>query len=254
MSKLIGIVGGIGPKAGESLHASILANTRAVRDSDHLPVVLYTNPAIPDRSEFIFGDSTDNPAHGIVQSLLRLVEFGAAVLAVPCNTAHSPVIWDVVEADLSGAAEDYELLHIVDLTVDSLVHDHPSTSHVGLLATTGTVATEVYQRALSHRNVRTVLPTELSQGHIHEAIYHPDWGIKAQSSPVTPQAIDALEAAALRMIADGAEAVILGCTEIPLAFPQPDLKAIPLIDSTTVLAREAIRQAAGEMRLVTRPR
>lgn len=254
MSKLIGIVGGLGPKAGEHLHAAILANTRAVRDSDHLPILLYTNPDIPDRTDFLRGESAENPGHQIRRCLMQLVDFGASVLCVPCNTAHAPAIWDVVEAGFPEVARGAELLHIIDLTVNYVVHNYPSTSHVGLLATDGTLESEVYHAALAHHNIRTIVPSAATQRNVHEAIYHPDWGIKARSAPVDPQAVDALESAALRMIADGAEAIILGCTEIPLALNQPDYKGIPLIDSTTVLAREAILRAAGEAKLISRPR
>lgn len=249
MTKIIGIVGGLGPKAGENLHSRILANTRVVRDQDHLPVLLYTNPRIPDRSEFIFGETTQNPADQILQSLRLLYDFGARVLCVPCNTAHAPVIWDVVTTGFADFAGDGELLHIINLTVEHIIKRHPSVSHVGILATTGAVSAEVYQQALAHRNFRPVLPTEAHQRNIQDAIYHPDWGIKAVSSPVTQQATDALEAAAYRMIVDGAEAIIMGCTEIPLALNGNELKGIPLVDSTAVLAREAIRRAAGEAKL-----
>ena len=183
-----------------------------------------------------------------------LVDFGARVLCVPCNTAHSPEIWDVVAAGFEEFGSDAELLHIVDLTVEHLVHNYPSSSHVGILATNGTLRTEVYQTALSHHNIRPVLPTEANQRHVQEAIYHPDWGVKAQSGPVTQRAIDGLETAAVRMIADGAEAIILGCTEVPLALGKRELKGIPLIDSTTVLAREAILRAAGKEKLISQVR
>ncbi len=254
MSKLIGIVGGLGPKAGENLHAKILANTRAVRDADHLPILLYTNPAIPDRGSFICGEIAENPAHEILHTLQLLVGLNARVLCVPCNTAHCPVIWDTVTAGFATFGADARLLHIVNLTVEFLTRYHPSTSHVGILATCATIDSEVYQTALAHRNFRPVVPTESNQRHVQEAIYHPDWGVKSQSAPVSRQAVDALEAASVRMIADGAEAIILGCTEIPLVLTGGEIKGIPLVDSNVVLAREAIRHAAGEEKLVARPR
>jgi aspartate racemase len=254
MSKLIGIVGGMGPKAGEYLHAKILANTRAVSDADHLQMVLFTNPAIPDRNAYLTGEVPENPAQEIIRSALLLVELGCRVLCVPCNTAHAPPIWDVVSSVLAERAPEAELLHLVNLTVDYLVHHHPSTSHVGILATTATVQCGVYQSALSHHNIRPIVPREGSQRHVQEAIFHPEWGIKSKSDPVAQEATDALKAAAVRMIAEGAEAIILGCTEVPLALADPNLKGYPLIDSTTVLAREAIRRAGGEEKLLSRAR
>lgn len=257
MSQIIGVVGGLGPKAGENLHAKILANTRAVRDSDHLQILLYTNPTVPDRGEFIFGEGPENPAVKILQSLRTLWQAGAKVLCVPCNTAHAPAIWNEVEAGFAAAVEagqtDAQLLHIVRLTVQFIVRNYPSASHVGVLGTNGTLNTRVYADELLANNIRPLHPTESGQRQVQEAIYHPDWGIKAQSDPVTKEAVDALKAAALRMIADGAEAIILGCTEIPLAIKDPDIKGIPVVNSNTVLAREAIRRAAGEAKLTRQP-
>ncbi len=250
MSKMIGILGGLGPKAGEGLHAAILGNTRAICDPDHLQILLYTNPHIPDRTDFLLGRISENPAGEMLRSLQLLVQFGAGVCCVPCNTATCPPIWDVVEEGFAQFANGAELLNIVHLTAAFVTRTHPSVSHVGILATDGTIQTEVYQRALGHHNVKAVLPTATNQKLVQGAIYHPEWGIKAKSAPVTQQARDALEAAALRLIADGAEAVILGCTEIPLAFDDTHLKGIPLINSTAVLARECIRRAAGEDKLV----
>jgi aspartate racemase len=250
--RMIGIVGGMGPKAGENLHAKILANTRAARDHEHLQVVLYTNPAIPDRTPFLRGETTENPAHEILHSLLMLYQFGAQVLCVPCNTAHAPAIWDVVVEGMQRGAPDAELLHIIELTAEHVVRRHADVSHVGILATTATISCELYQRALAHRNIHSIVPSEATQRRVEEAIFHPQWGIKAQSDPVSAEARQVLEAAALRMIADGAEAVVLGCTEIPLALPETALRGYPLIDATTLMAREAIRRAAGLERLTAR--
>lgn len=251
MAKIIGIVGGIGPKAGESLHGKILSNTRAAGDLDHLPILLYTNPAIPDRTDFVLGKSSENPAHQILASLRVLVQAGAQVLCVPCNTAHAAMIWDVVTAGLGSLAAEAELLHIVNLTVDHVWRHRPKVSHVGILATTGTIASEVYQVALAERQMSPVVPSEDLQHQIHEAIYNPAWGIKAQSAPVSQHAANRLRSAANELIADGAEAIILGCTEIPLAFTESVIEGVALIDSTNVLARAAIQCAAGEQKLTT---
>jgi len=250
MSKIIGIVGGVGPKAGENLHAKILLNTRAVRDGDHLPILLYTNPAIPDRTDFILGKSPENPGHEILRSLELLVSAGARVLCIPCNTAHAPVIWDVVKAGLAALVCDAQLLHIVNLTVEHMVHHYPNVSRVGILATTGTILAEVYQVALVQHGIFSVVPSESHQREIHDAIYHPEWGIKARSAPVMPHAIDILTSAAARLVAGGAEAIILGCTEIPLALTEPELGNAVLIDASNILARKAIQRAAGEEKLV----
>ncbi|MGI5819482.1 MAG: aspartate/glutamate racemase family protein [Armatimonadota bacterium] len=246
---MIGIVGGVGPKAGEDLHSKILANTRAGRDADHLSILLYTNPAIPDRTAFILGDIPDNPATEMLCTMRVLAKAGASVLCVPCNTAHSPVIWDSVLAGLPSFAPRAQLLHLIQITTDHLATAFPDAARIGVLATTGTISASVYQSALSSCEMQPIIPDEPLQRAVHETIYHPRWGIKAVSAPVSARAVETLTAAVETLIARGAQAVILGCTELPLALTGSHLDGVPLIDPAHHLAREAIRRVGGEEKL-----
>lgn len=241
---IIGIVGGVGPLAGLDLQAKIVAQTIAGRDQDHLPVVSLSWPgSIPDRTEYLLGRVAQNPAIPILEQLRLLAAMGATVAAIPCNTAHAPAIFDVIRAGVAGFAPPLRLLHMLDETAGHLAARHPDLRTVGVLSTTGTWRVRLYPQLLAARGLRVVAPDAPLQETIHAAIYDPAHGIKS-AGRVTTRARADLERGIVALRAQGAEAVVLGCTELPLAFPEGDYGGLPLIDPTWVLARALIREIA----------
>lgn len=244
VTPVIGIVGGVGPLAGLDLQRKIVAQTIAGRDQDHLPVISVSWPGpIPDRTEYLLGQVTENPAQAIVAQLRLLADAGATVAGIPCNTAHAPAIFDVISAGVGGFARPLRLLHMIDETADYLAAHYSGLRAVGVLSTTGTWRTRLYPAALEPRGYRVVTPDEALQGRsIHPAIYDPAYGVKAVGR-VMAQARANLEQGIAALRAQGAEAIILGCTEMPLVFPERAFAELPLIDPTLILARALIREA-----------
>jgi len=263
--KTIGIVGGVGPYAGLDLVKKIFDNTEAQYDQEHLDVLLINSPRlIDDRTNYILAVrdgkvSTDpatdpaNPGRGIVACIRKLAAAGAEVVGVPCNTAHAPLIFDVVEREVAVQLPGIRLLHLVRETVAAVCECLPQGGTIGLLATPGTYASGVYQMHLEEVDLcghyRLLEPDEEGKSRICDAIYDTSYGIKAKSAPVTFRAIDSLTAEVWQLNERGANAVIMGCTEIPLAldccaFP------FPLIDPAVAFAR-ALIHAAGPTRLRT---
>jgi aspartate racemase len=140
------------------------------------------------------------------------------------------------------------LLNIVDATLDEVTRRVPDAQRVGVLATTGAIVGGVYQAALAMRGIEAVVPCQASQNMVQDAIYNPRWGIKACSAPPTPNAKACVCDAATELVARGAEAVVLGCTELPLAFAGSEIAGVPVVDSTQCLARKAITCAGGRTR------
>jgi aspartate racemase len=265
--KTIGIVGGVGPYAGLDLVKKIFDNTEARHDQEHLDVLLVNSPRlIDDRTNYILAVrdgkvSTDpaidpaNPGCGIVACIRKLAAAGAEVVGVPCNTAHAPLIFDVVEREVAVQLPSIRLLHLVRETVAAVCACLPQGGTIGLLATPGTYASGVYQMHIKEVDLcghyRLLEPDEEGKSRIRDAIYDTSYGIKAKPAPVTFRAIDSLTAEVWRLNERGANAVIMGCTEIPLAldccaFP------FPLIDPAIAFAR-ALIHAAGPPRLRPRP-
>ena len=243
----IGIVGGMGPYAGLDLVKKIFDQTVAARDQDHLDVMLLSTPHVPDRTRFLLENSGENPAFAIVRVLQSLESSGAVVAGIPCNTAHSPRILDVVRHELHEAKNKIQLLSIIDETLRHLREGFPTLRKVGVLSTTGALKTKVYSDPLRRVGFEVMEPgEELQRECVQKAIYDTSYGIKAQSNPVTSQArSDILRA--LRYLSDqGAEVVVLGCTELPIAIPEAAMFGLPLVDPTLLLARALIRETHPE--------
>ena len=176
--------------------------------------------------------------------MLGLVEAGADVLAMPCNTAHSPAILDV--ALQSIAHKNVSFVHIISSAVDEVCRISTPASRIGLLATVATLTTELYQKALlAAKRIPVVLDPEDCQ-KVQDAISNDTYGIKAHSNPVTATVKNILEAAAEKLAHKGIDVLLLGCTEIPLALTEKSYFGIPTIDATKTLARAVVKAIAPE--------
>lgn len=244
MNKVIGVVSGVGPLAGLDLQQKIVGQTIAGRDQDHLTVLSVSRPStIPDRTEYLLGQVAENPATALAAQVQLLAQMGAQVIGIPCNTAHAPPIWDVLLAELAGCP--VQLLHMIAETGRFLHEHYPDVQRVGILATTGTYRAEVYPQVLAGLGFTAVAPTLLMQESlIHPAIYHPQHGIKS-CGRVTERARQDLLAGVAALQTQGAQAIVLGCTEIPLALTERQMGDTLLIDPTLILARALVREADG---------
>ena len=237
----IGVLGGLGPYAGLDLVRALFDETEAQRDQDHLPVTLVSYPGrIPDRATWIHDPSAPNPLPAMMEVLRRLDDAGCAVAGVPCNTAHAPELYDRLADGLLADGRALRLLHIVDAIVDHVGEVAPGARLIGVLATSSSIQNRLHQVGLEAAGLQAVVPDRAHQEAVQETIYGP-WGLKAQSAPPDPRTREALLAATDHLIEHGAEAVILGCTELPLAIPERRRDGVPFVNSTRALARALIR-------------
>jgi aspartate racemase len=243
--KVIGVVGGVGPYAGLDLNQKIFACTRTAREQDHLEVYLLSCSAlIADRSEYLLHpESAENPGEAIYGVVEKLSRIGAQAIGIPCNTCHSALIFDVVERRIREDHLPVNLLHMIREVRRHVSRALPSAARIGLLATLGTYHSGIYSSIFAEEGtVEILVPSPEEQKKVHAAIYHPDYGIKNHPNPISKQASGDLADVAHGLVAAGAQGVIMGCTEIPLAL-RPLSKAIPLIDSTLILARALVEAA-----------
>lgn len=246
---MIGIVAGVGPYAGLDLLNKILNQTRAVKDQDHLTIASLSQPAkIVDRTKYLLGETAVNPAHAMVAQLLKLEQIGATIAGIPCNTAHAPAIFEVICDELAAGGSQLTLLHMIAEVGKFLQQHYPDIQRVGVLSTTGTAVTRIYPLSLEPMGFNVIIPSEsLQKNQIHPAIYDQDFGIKAHGGS-TPKARQALLQGVKYLQQAGAQALILGCTEIPMAIPEAMLMDMIVIDPATILAR-ALIQAVDPQKL-----
>lgn len=224
MKKSIGIIGGMGAAATCDLFQKIITMTDAKSDQEHIHVYIDCNTNIPDRTKAILGGGED-PVPEMVRSGIRLQSMGADVLVMPCNTAH--YFYDKITPFF-----DIPLLNMVKITAREI--KTRGISRIGLLATDGTINSGVYHAALAETGIDLVVPSPEKQMSVMDVIYN---GIKASNRDIN---LTGFYGAIGELFDKGAEILILGCTELPVAF---DIFRIdrPAIDPTAVLAAAAIQ-------------
>lgn len=228
--KVVGILGGMGPEATGDLFLKIVRATPASCDQEHLRVIVDSIPQIPDRTAAILGQGQD-PGPILEAAARRLESWGAELLVIPCNTAH-------YYHGRVAAAVSIPVLNIMDETALAIRRNHPAVTHVGVLASTGTLNTGLYRNALARHGLTEVKPSPAMQAKVMQAIY----GVKAGEHAVPKNLL--IEAVA-DLAALGAQAVVAGCTEVPIALAPDDI-AIPYVDATLALAEGTVRAAFSD--------
>ncbi|MNO24407.1 Aspartate racemase [compost metagenome] len=235
----LGIVGGVGPAATVDFMGKVVAGTPAGRDQDHIKMVVEQNPQIPDRTANLLKDETD-PTMAMYATCKRLESAGANAIAIPCNTAHAFV--ERIQEHLR-----VPIVNMLTETIDWIRQTYGRDKTVGLLATSGTVASQVYHQAASRAGLEIVVPAPDYQKLVMEAIYG-ERGIKAGFTEGLCR--DQLLIAAEHLSEVGATVLILGCTELPLVLSHCDAyelsgRTVALVDPTMILARRCVALAGG---------
>ena len=216
MSRILGVLGGMGPAATVAFLARVQALTPASGDADHIRVVMDMNPQVPDRN------TRPGEAEAELAAMaLRLKAAGAQVLAMPCNTAHAQ------KAGILAAGLPF--IDMIAATV-AVAKGYDARS-IGILATPG--GESLYRAALEAEGVKPVLLTGVDREAFMACVY----GVKRGDTGPANRAEMARLAGALN--AAGADAIIAGCTEVPLLLDAGDV-SVPLLDSAEVLAQACV--------------
>ncbi|MEL4202236.1 aspartate racemase [Plesiomonas shigelloides] len=224
-ARRLGILGGMGPLATVDFMRKIIQSTPAGQDQAHIPMVVANVPQIPDRTQAIL-DAAEDPFPALLQLLRQLEQAGATLFVIPCNTAH---FWFKRLTYYSRI----EAISIIDCVVGAI--RRRGLRRVGLLATTATVRGGLYQQELRPLGIECVLPDALMQQKVMRGIAAVKAGDVALGQRCLFEAYQALRE-------QGAESVILGCTEIPLAL-ETHANAHPetVIDSLAELAQACVQ-------------
>ena len=224
MHKSIGILGGMGPMATADLFQKIVALTKADSDNDHIRIYIDNNPQIPDRTTAILKGGKD-PVPQMLDALRHLEACGADCIVMPCNTAH--YFLDRLQPETK-----IPFISILESTAKACAAAHPGKTAC-ILATTGTLCTGIYEKALSQEGVAYLLPGDRHREILMDGIYRIKAGERLTDPAPFQGMLEDLQAA-------GADYFILGCTELPLAVEQLSLSG-SFVDPTLELAKAAIR-------------
>lgn len=237
---MAGIIGGMGSEA-TNYFVSLLLKLRlpyVTKDQDHIPYFLFNNSQIPDRSEFLLGKNNINPLPELVKTGIALKNAGATFLVMTCNTAHA--FAHLIEDEVG-----LPFVNIVDETTAYVHRVYGEKATVGLLATTGTIESQLYQLSFARasEDITVLLPDQDEQSKIMDAIYGAN-GIK--SSSVNEENTQVLYNAANKLVGRGASVIILGCTEIPLALKTEKCKFFR-VDPMEILAQKVIERTLNNV-------
>lgn len=226
--KVIGILGGMGPEATIDLFYKIIKLTPAEKDQDHLRIIIDNNPKIPDRIAAISGKGED-PLPALQETARNLEKAGADFIIIPCNTAHYflPSIQESVKIPI---------LNMIEETAKETQKRIPQLQKVGLLASIGIYETEIYHQQFKKFNIVVISPEEKDKEEVMNAIY----AVKA--GDLSNEVKGNIIKIAQKLIDKEAEAIITGCTEIPLILKEGDV-SVPIMDPTRILAKAAVQKA-----------
>lgn len=221
-SKVLGILGGLGPMATAYFYQLVIAHTKASKDQEHIDMVISSKASTPDRTAFILNKSCDNPFEVMESEAVRLVDFGAEIIAIPCNTAH------YFYQNLAKVLP-VPVLNMVELTVEKAIK--LGAKKVGIMATEGTVSTNTYQNACKAKGLDFAAPEDCMQKLLNEVIY---LDIKAGKKPN----MEKFTKVADSLFNMGCQKLVLGCTELSL------IKRDGFLDNRYIDSMDALAEAA----------
>lgn len=229
--KTLGIIGGMGPMATAYLLQLIIEMTEAATDQEHLDVIVFDRPAVPDRTAYILDRGKPSPLPVLQETARTLVGLGAGVLCAPCVTSH------YFYGELAGSVA-VPFLNMLAETAAEL--RRAGKRRVGIMATTGTVQTGMLQRALAGQGLEAVPPAADGQALVMSVIYEE---VKA-GKPASP---DKLARVAEGFGRAGCDSIVLGCTELSLVKKDTPLGP-GYMDALEVLAKRCVEACGGVVR------
>jgi aspartate racemase len=233
MKKTIGILGGMGPEATAYFFNLIIKHTNAAKDQEHIPVLIWNNPRIPPRTDAILCGGK-SPLPLLLEGVDILQKGGAGLIVMPCITAHyfAPQIVRHAKIPFINLLEEslrYAKKHV------------PGLKKAGLIASTGTVESGLFHKIFQKGHIDILTPDSSEQAKVMNAIFGKS-GIKAGFTAGPPRT--AIIRIARQLMERGAEAIIAGCTEVPLVLREGDLP-VPLIEPMKIGAMTCIKKAGG---------
>lgn len=227
----LGVIGGLGPMATARFMEMVIEMTDAVCDQDHIEMIIHSCPQIPDRTSYILGRSDEDPVQPMIQIGRSLAVQGASCIAIPCITAH------YFYERLSDAVPVPVINAVAETGRELSVH---GVCRAGIMATDGTVKTELFQQTLKKMGIDAVLPDDKHQRYIMDVIYK---NIKQG----LPADMERFQEASDYLRHNGAEVLVLGCTELSLVNGI-SRKQEGFLDAMSVLARCSVLACGGKLK------
>lgn len=228
-NKIIGILGGMGPAATATFFSDVVAISQnqyhAEQDTDYPTMYLYNAP-LDGFNETGF-ENPESVARQLVEDVRKIESWGADFIVIPCNTVHH------FTSEMQ-AAISIPIVSIVEATVREV--QKAGFRKVGVVSSTSTRSLKLYENALSASGVEIVHSTDAEQKSLDGVI------LAVMAGKQGDYEKDRMRSVIERMASEGAEGVVLGCTELPLAICQADT-SVSLFNTIHILAEAAAQEA-----------
>lgn len=229
--KTLGIIGGLGPMATAYLLQLIIEMTDAKTDQEHLDVIVFDRPNVPDRTAHILDPQKPSPLPSMTATAKILESLGAGCICAPCVTSH------YFYRELSESVS-VPFLNMVEETAKEL--KAAGKRQPGIMATTGTVSTGLFQTAFREEGLEAVLPDENCQALVMSLIYD---DIKA-GKPADPEKFRKVSEL---LYSSGCDCIVLGCTELSLIKKSAGLDG-RYLDALEVLSKRCVEACGGKLK------
>lgn len=233
--KIIGILGGMGPEATAFMFGLFIKTTKAEKDQDHPRIIIYSNPETPPRTDAIF-NSGESPVPYLIQGARVLKKAGTDIIVMPCITAHY-FIRDI-RKELN-----FKFINLIEEAVKWTENKIPGILKAGLLSSSGTIKSEIFHEAFRKKGIELITPNESEQNTVMNAIFGKK-GVKA-GFKTGPSRKNIIQTAA-SLINRGAQAIIAGCTEIPLVLRSDDIN-VPYIEPMLITVKASLKEAGYQI-------
>lgn len=226
----LGVIGGLGPMATALFMKMVIEMTDAAVDQEHIEMIIYNCPRIPDRTSFILGLSARDPAPEMIEIGERLAAQGAEMIAIPCITAN--YFYERLSREIHA-----KIINIIEESHAYLIERNIRCA--GLMATSGTIESRLFQKIFEEHNCKLVIPSEERQQDVMHVIYQ---NVKANR----PVEMGRFLAVSEELREAGAEVIILGCTELSVVRENYQIGA-GFLDAMQLMAKCAV-ESCGQLK------
>lgn len=236
-NKKLGVLGGMGAKATAVFFEKVISNTLAKSDQDHINMVILNNTSLPDRTKAILEKREEDFTKAIEKDVKILEYAGVSHIAIPCNTAH--YFYDQIQE-----MTDIPIIHMPRETAKEVYKRYGKNTKVGILATTGTINSGIYQQECIFNQLIPYTPTENIQQQVMEIIYQ---DVK-QDLNLDGTKLEKI----IRHLIDieNCHCVILGCTELSCVQLNEQILTY-CIDAMDILVKVSIERLGKQVKITT---
>ncbi len=222
--KVLGVLG-LSPYATIDFLKKLADETPAKKDWEHLRVILDLNTKIPSRGRALELNE-ESPVQYIREAILKLKKSGVSLIVIPCNTAH--YFYEEIVKNLGVS-----VLNMIEENSNYIINNFVKIKNIGLMSSRTTRKYKLYGKYLHPAGIN-ILDIPDTQSAISDIIESVKIGNDGNETKAKAKEI------AEKLINNGAEAIILGCTEIPLLLNEGDF-SVPIFDTNKILAKSCIK-------------